>query len=42
LLKRPGLSRAILSRVRSLALSSIADPQSRQLVLDRVEARSSG
>jgi hypothetical protein len=42
LLKRPGLSRAILSRVRALALSSIADPQSRQLVLDRIEARSSG
>lgn len=39
LLKRTALSRTILSRARSLALSNIADPQSRQLVIDRIEER---
>ncbi|HYO62157.1 MAG TPA: M56 family metallopeptidase [Pyrinomonadaceae bacterium] len=39
LLRRSELSRAILVRARSLALSRISNPESQQIVLDRIRGR---
>lgn len=39
LLRRPDLSRAILVRARALALNRISNPESRQIVLDKIEGR---